>query len=120
MIALKDILYKVTINAVVGSTSIDVSAIDFDSRKITDNNLFLAIRGTIADGHNFIDIAIEKGAKSIVCETLPEKLVDGVTYVEVDNSSKALAVIASNFYNTPSENLRLVGVTGTNGKNDGS
>ncbi len=116
MMALKDILYKVTINAVVGSTGIDVPAIDFDSRKITNGDLFVAIRGAIADGHDFIDIAIEKGAKSIVCEKLPEKLEDGVTYVEVDNSSKALAIMASNYYHTPSENLRLVGVTGTNGK----
>ncbi|GAA4886575.1 UDP-N-acetylmuramoyl-L-alanyl-D-glutamate--2,6-diaminopimelate ligase [Flaviramulus aquimarinus] len=116
MIALKDILYKVTINAVVGSTNIDVLDVDFDSRKITDGNLFVATRGTIADGHDFIDTAIEKGAKSIVCEALPKKIIDGVTYIEVENSSKALAIIASNFYQIPSENLRLVGVTGTNGK----
>ncbi|WP_298535997.1 UDP-N-acetylmuramoyl-L-alanyl-D-glutamate--2,6-diaminopimelate ligase [uncultured Algibacter sp.] len=116
MKVLKDILYKVTINAVVGSTVIDVSVIDFDSRKIAQGDLFVAIRGLVSDGHDFIDKAIEKGAKSIVCESLPDNLVDDVTYVEVDNSSKALAIIASNFYDNPSENLRLVGVTGTNGK----
>ena len=116
MIALKDILYKVTINAVVGSTSVGVNAIDFDSRKIINGDLFVAIKGTVADGHKFIDVAIKNGAASIICETLPDNLVDGISYIEVDNSSKALAIIASNYYNTPSENLRLVGVTGTNGK----
>ena len=116
MIALKDILYKVTINAVVGSTSVGVNAIDFDSRKIINGDLFVAIKGTVTDGHKFIDVAIKNGAASIICETLPDNLVDGISYIEVDNSSKALAIIASNYYNTPSENLRLVGVTGTNGK----
>ncbi len=116
MIALKDILYKVTLNAVVGSTSIGVDAVNFDSRKIEKGNLFVAIRGLVTDGHDYIDLAIEKGATSIVCETLPKKLIDGVAYIEVDNSSKALAIIASNFYHNPSQNLRLVGVTGTNGK----
>ena len=116
MIALKDILYKATINAVVGSTSIGVNAIDFDSRKIKKGNLFVAIKGTVVDGHNYIDVAIKNGATSVVCEALPSNLVENIVYVEVDNTSKALAIIASNFYNTPSENLRLVGVTGTNGK----
>lgn len=116
MIALKDILYKVTINAVVGSTSVGVNAIDFDSRKIKKDNLFVAIKGLIADGHKFIDVAINNGAKSVVCEELPESLIEGITYVEVDNSNKALAIIASNYYNNPSQNLRLVGITGTNGK----
>ena len=116
MIVLKDILYKVTINAVVGSTIVDVPQVDFDSRKIKNGDLFVAIRGLVSDGHNFIEKAIENGAKSVVCESLPDNLMDGITYVEVDNSSKALAIIASNFYSNPSENLRLVGVTGTNGK----
>ncbi|NMH88440.1 UDP-N-acetylmuramoyl-L-alanyl-D-glutamate--2,6-diaminopimelate ligase [Flavivirga algicola] len=116
MIALKDILYKVTINAVVGSTGIDIRAIDFDSRKINKGDLFVAIRGNVVDGHHFIDTAIKNGAIGIICEVLPENLVDGVTYVEVGNSSKALAIMGSNYYGTPSENLKLVGVTGTNGK----
>ena len=116
MIALKDILYKATLNAVVGSTSTNVLAVNFDSRKIEKDHLFVAIRGLISDGHDFIDAAIKKGATCIVCESLPSKLQDCVAYVEVDNSSKALAVIASNFYGNPSENLKLVGVTGTNGK----
>ena len=116
MIVLKDILYKVTINTVVGSTNIGIDAIDFDSRKIGDGHLFVAIRGNIADGHHFIDVAIKNGAIGVVCETLPENLIDGITYVEVDNSSRALAVMGSNYYKRPSENLKLVGVTGTNGK----
>lgn len=116
MMALKDILYKVTINAVVGSTSVDVTAIQFDSRRIEGNNVFVAIKGSVVDGHDFIDQVIEKGAVAIVCETLPDKLQNGVTYIEVDNSAKALAFMASNFYGVPSENLKLVGVTGTNGK----
>ncbi|MDD7886569.1 UDP-N-acetylmuramoyl-L-alanyl-D-glutamate--2,6-diaminopimelate ligase [Flavivirga sp. 57AJ16] len=116
MMLLKDILYKVTINAVVGSTSIGVDAIDFDSRKISDGHLFVAIRGNVVDGHRFIDAAIENGAVGIVCEALPENLTDGVTYIEVDNSSKALAIMGANYYGSPSENLKLVGVTGTNGK----
>ncbi len=116
MIALKDILYKATLNAVVGSTSINVYAVNFDSRKVEKDHLFVAIRGLVADGHNYIDTALKNGATGVVCESLPKKLVDGVTYVEVDNTSKALAIIASNFYKNPSENLKLVGVTGTNGK----
>ena len=116
MTALKDILYKVTLNAVAGATSIDVSAIDFDSRNIKKGHVFVAVKGTVSDGHQFIETAIGQGAVAIVCETLPEKLTEGITYVEVANSSKALEMMASNFYGNPSENLKLVGVTGTNGK----
>ena len=116
MIALKDILYKVTINAVIGSTSVQLNAIHFDSRNIKNGCVFVAIKGTVSDGHQFIDRAVEQGAVAVVCESMPEKLKEGVTYVEVDNSSRALAFMASNFYDNPSENLKLVGVTGTNGK----
>ena len=113
---LKDILYKVTINAVVGSTGIAVNKLEFDSRKIETNDAFVAIRGTLTDGHNYIEKAILDGATSIVCEVLPENLQDGITYVEVANSNEALAFMAANYYEHPSENLKLVGVTGTNGK----
>jgi UDP-N-acetylmuramoyl-L-alanyl-D-glutamate--2,6-diaminopimelate ligase len=116
MIALKDILYKVTINAVVGSTSIDIVAIDFDSRNIKTGYTFVAIKGSLSDGHKYIETAINQGATAVICETLPDNLRDGITYVDVDNSNKALAIMASNFYDAPSENLKLVGVTGTNGK----
>lgn len=116
MSALKDILYKVTLNAVVGSTGMDVNNIHFDSRSVVVGDVFVAIRGSVVDGHNYIDVAINNGAKAIVCEETPEHVVDGVTYIEVDNSSKAMAIMASNFYGVPSQNLKLVGVTGTNGK----
>ncbi|WP_179318075.1 UDP-N-acetylmuramoyl-L-alanyl-D-glutamate--2,6-diaminopimelate ligase [Winogradskyella helgolandensis] len=116
MMVLKDILYKVTINAVVGSTSITVSKIEFDSRQIKVNDVFVAISGTITDGHNYIEKAIKDGATAIICEALPENLEDGITYVEVANSNQAMAYMAANFYGHPSENLKLVGVTGTNGK----
>lgn len=113
---LKDILYKVTINAVFGSTNVSINKIEFDSRKIKKDDVFVSIVGTVSDGHNFIDKAISSGAKTIICQQLPENLVDGVTYIEVDNSNTALAFMASNYYNNPSENLKLVGTTGTNGK----
>lgn len=113
---LKDILYKVTLNAVAGSTNIAVNTIVFDSRKAEASTVFVAIKGTLSDGHEYIKIAIDKGAIAVVCEKLPSILVDGITYVEVDNTSSALAIMASNYYDVPSENLKLVGVTGTNGK----
>jgi len=116
MSQLKDILYKVTINAVVGSTSVEVNTIDFDSRKISIKDVFVAIRGSVVDGHDYIDRAIENGAVAVVCEKLPDSFIDSVTYVEVDSASRAMAFMAANFYQNPSQNLRLVGVTGTNGK----
>lgn len=116
MMVLKDILYKVTINAVVGSTSITVNKIEFDSRQIETNDIFVAISGTITNGHNYIEKAIKDGATAIICEALPENLQDNITYIEVVNSNQAMAIMANNFYGQPSENLKLVGVTGTNGK----
>lgn len=116
MIALKDILYKVTLNAVVGNTSVEIRNIDFNSKNIAKNDVFVAIKGSVADGHKYINAAINQGAVAVICETLPEELMNGVTYVEVDSSSKALAIMASNYYEEPSANLKLVGVTGTNGK----
>ncbi|MCF7567622.1 UDP-N-acetylmuramoyl-L-alanyl-D-glutamate--2,6-diaminopimelate ligase [Sabulilitoribacter arenilitoris] len=116
MMILKDILYKVTLNTVVGSTGVSINNIHFDSRNIKKADLFVAVTGSVVDGHKFIDVAIKSGATGIICETLPKNLVEGVSYIEVDSSTKALAIIASNFYGSPSENLKLVGVTGTNGK----
>ncbi len=116
MMILKDILYKVTLNAVVGSTNLSVKSMDFDSRNISKNDVFIAIKGAVSNGHEYIDQAIEQGAIAIVCETLPDNIKEGITYVQVESSSKALAIMASNFYQNPSENLKLVGVTGTNGK----
>ncbi len=113
---LKDILYGVGLTAVSGSTSVMVNTVCFDSRKVGMDDVFVAIKGTITDGHQYIEKAINQGAKAIICEELPEQMVNGITYAEVDNGNKALAIMASNFYDNPSKNLRLVGVTGTNGK----
>ena len=116
MIILKEIIYKVAIEAVKGSTDIAINKMDFDSRNIVDNDVFVAIRGTISNGHDYIGKAIELGAIAIVCDTLPENLVDGITYVQVKDTNKALAYMAANYYGNPSEKLKLVGITGTNGK----
>ena len=113
---LKDILYKVSVNAVFGGIDVSVDAIEFDSRKVKENNLFVAQKGVTVDGHEFIDKAINLGAKVIVCENTPEHKQENITYVEVENSSSALAIISANFYDNPSAKLKLIGVTGTNGK----
>ena len=116
MSILKDILYKVAIEAVKGSTEIAIGKIDFDSRKMEQNDVFVAIRGTISDGHDFITKAIELGATTIVCDTLPETIVEGITYIQVKDTNTALAIMAANYFDNPSQKLQLVGVTGTNGK----
>ena len=116
MKSLRDILYKVNINAVSGTTHVEINAIQFDSRALSDKDVFVAIKGSVVDGHDYIEKAISKGAIAIVCEQIPEHLKDDVTYIEVSNAANALAIMASNFYEHPSANLKLVGVTGTNGK----
>ncbi len=116
MKVLKDILYKVSMEAVVGKTSVHIHAIQFDSRKVEFNDVFVAVRGTLSDGHEYISKAVNQGALAIICEVLPKDIVNGITYVQVENSQKALAFMASNYYDNPSENLKLIGITGTNGK----
>ena len=116
MIILKDILYKVAIEAVNGSTEIAINKMDFDSRKIEANDVFVAIRGSISDGHDYIEKAIQSGAVAVVCEVFPETIVDGVTYVQVKDTNMALAFMAANYFGDPSQKLKLVGITGTNGK----
>lgn len=116
MSVLKDILYKVAIEAVKGSTEIIINKMDFDSRKIESNDVFIAIRGTISDGHDYIEKAIQLGAVAIVCETFPEIIANGVTYIQVKDTNSALAIMAANYFGNPSQNLKLVGITGTNGK----
>lgn len=113
---LKDILYNVALQSVQGTTDVVVNSIQYDSRKVEKNDLFVAIKGVHSDGHSFIEKAIENGASVIVAETLPEHKIENITYVEVQSSSSTLAFMAANFYQHPSENLRLIGVTGTNGK----
>lgn len=116
MTLLKDILYKVTLEKIVGSTAASIREIHFDSRLVGLDDVFVAIRGTQSDGHSFIKKAVDQGALAIVCEELPDELVNGITYVQVANSQQALAMMAANFYGNPSEELQLIGVTGTNGK----
>ena len=113
---LKDLLFGVSLHAVSGSTAVGIESIRFDSRETGASDAFVAIRGTEADGHRFIDGAVKNGVRAVICEELPQDLADGVTYVEVADTQLALAVMASNYYGNPSANLRLVGVTGTNGK----
>jgi UDP-N-acetylmuramoyl-L-alanyl-D-glutamate--2,6-diaminopimelate ligase len=113
---LKDILYKVSVNAVYGDTNVKVAQVDFDSRKIVKDSLFVAQKGTSVDGHLYIDKAISLGATTIICEQLPSYLEANITFIQVEDSNKTLAIIASNFYDNPSSKLKLIGVTGTNGK----
>jgi len=113
---LKDILYRTSIEAIKGSTDLTINKIEFDSRKVSTGDVFVAIKGTVADGHQYINKCIEQGAVAIICEVFPEETIDGITYIQVDNSYKALAFMAANYYDNPSEKLKLVGVTGTNGK----
>lgn len=116
MKSLKDILYKTSIISAKGSMGIKVKNISFDSRTIKAGDLFIAVKGTSVDGHKYIDQAIKRGAVAVVCEIIPGDARENITYVRVRNSSSALGLIASNFYDNPSEELMLVGVTGTNGK----
>lgn len=113
---LKEILYKVALEVVHGSTDVDVNNIHFDSRKVESNDAFVAIRGSVSNGHEFIDKAISLGASVIVCDELPANLLSQITYVKVKDTNLALAYLATNFYDNPSQKTQLVGVTGTNGK----
>lgn len=101
---------------IAGSTCKDIKGVNIDSRKIEQDHLFIAVRGTQADGHNYIDKAIESGATAIVCEEIPEKRNADITYIKVENSEKAVGSIATSFYGDPTSKMKLVGVTGTNGK----
>lgn len=113
---LKDLLYRVALESVKGPTDIPVAKIEFDSRKVTSGDVFVALRGTLANGHDFIEKAITLGAVVVVCDTLPETLLPQITYIQVADTNTALAWMANNFYDNPSTKLQLVGVTGTNGK----
>lgn len=113
---LQDILYKVSIRSVTGSTAITIPGIKTDSRKVEPGDLFIAVKGVAADGHKFIDQAVSNGALAIVCEEMPFNQKEGVVYVQVGNSAAAAGFIAHNFYDQPSERMKVIGVTGTNGK----
>lgn len=112
---LKDILFGTSIVSVVGTTDQQISTLTFDSRTVELDSCFIAIKGLQVDGHQFIDKAIDLGASAIICEEVPQPR-EGVTYIQVANSSAALAVMASNYYDQPSRDLKLIGITGTNGK----
>jgi len=116
MAILRDILYKVSLVSASGDMDKEVASINFDSRNVNNDSLFVAVKGTKVDGHDYIEKAIKKGATIIVCEKLPESIKQGITYVAVKNTAAALGVIANNFYESPSNKVKLIGVTGTNGK----
>ncbi|HEX6180499.1 MAG TPA: UDP-N-acetylmuramoyl-L-alanyl-D-glutamate--2,6-diaminopimelate ligase [Chitinophagaceae bacterium] len=113
---LQDILYKVPIRSVKGSLDVDVTNLQMDSRKVGKGSAFIAIKGVAVDGHQFIAQVAEAGATAVICEVMPQTVNEGVTYVQVDNTAAAAAHMAHNFFGQPSEKLKLVGVTGTNGK----
>jgi UDP-N-acetylmuramoyl-L-alanyl-D-glutamate--2,6-diaminopimelate ligase len=113
---LKDILYKAGLVEVIGSTNLAITSVCFDSRKAQKDALFIATRGVLQDGHRFIGQAIASGAIAVICEEMPAFLDEKATYIRVSDSSFALGIIASNFFDNPSSRLKLIGVTGTNGK----
>ena len=113
---LEVLLNRIPVLEISGSKTLEISEIAFDSRKAVENSLYVAVKGTVSDGHSFINAAIDKGAKAIVCEVLPENSKADITYIQVKDASKTLGQLASNFYGNPSEKLNLIGITGTNGK----
>ena len=113
---LNEVLKNITPIKIVGNDNVEITGVNIDSRRIKAGHLFVAIRGTQVDGHQFIDKAIELGADAVLCEELPEKLSDHVTYVQVESTEDAVGKVATLFYGNPSHKLKLVGVTGTNGK----
>ena len=113
---LNELLKNIKPVAVIGEQSIDIKGVNIDARKIAEGHLFIAMKGTQVDGHRFIPKAIEQGAKAILCEDMPEMKVEGVTYIKVESTEDAAGKVATLFYGDPSKKLKLVGVTGTNGK----
>ena len=114
---LSDILEGLAFTELQGSADMEITAVVFDSRKVVPGCLFVAVKGTVVDGHDFIDQAIKDGAVAVICEELPAHTVTGeVDFLMVANSAIALGIVTANFYDNPSSKLKLVGVTGTNGK----
>lgn len=116
MKTLQDILYRVPLEATIGNIKTPITTVCFDSRAVKEGAVFVALKGTQVDGHDFISKAIEKGAVAVVVEDIPTGLTDEQVVIQVDNAHKALSIMAANFYDNPSKKLELVGVTGTNGK----
>jgi len=113
---LKDIIYKAGIEEVIGSTQVAIEKVCFDSREIEKFSLFIAVSGTQVDGHKYIAKGIEDGAVAIICEQFPKEIKEEITYIRVKSSSAALGVVAANFYDNPASEIKLIGITGTNGK----
>jgi UDP-N-acetylmuramoyl-L-alanyl-D-glutamate--2,6-diaminopimelate ligase len=116
MASINEIIKDVKVRSITGESNPVIKNIEFDSRKIATDTLFVAVKGTKTDGHDFIDSAIESGASAIICEVLPQKRDKNICWIKTDDSAEALGVVSSNFFGNPSSSLRLVGVTGTNGK----
>ncbi|MDR2010141.1 MAG: UDP-N-acetylmuramoyl-L-alanyl-D-glutamate--2,6-diaminopimelate ligase [Bacteroidales bacterium] len=113
---INDLKNVISFKEFIHNNNVDINKIEFDSRKISEGDIFVAIPGTVSDGHKFIDIAVHKGAKTIICETLPSDINDETNYIVVESSSKTLGIISSEYYGNPSRKLKLIGITGTNGK----
>jgi UDP-N-acetylmuramoyl-L-alanyl-D-glutamate--2,6-diaminopimelate ligase len=114
--AVREILYKVNINKVIGDTGALIGNVVSDSREVIEKDLYIAINGVNVDGHKFINSAIKKGAICIVCEVLPNKLQECILYVVVESTRESIGIISSNYFSNPSSKLKLIGITGTNGK----
>lgn len=113
---LDELLNRIPVSEIIGDKNQEISEMTFDSRQAVEQGLYVAIKGTVSDGHDFINSAIEKGANVIVCENIPTDIKDEITYIKVKDAAKTLGHLASNFYGNPSSKLNLIGITGTNGK----
>ena len=113
---LKELLKDIPVIAIIGSEDVEITDVNIDSRRIKDGHLFIAMKGTQVDGHKFVPKAIELGAKAVMCEDMPEEKAEGVTYVQVESTEDVVGKVATKFHGNPSTKLKLVGVTGTNGK----
>lgn len=113
---LKDILFGVSLVEIHGDRDLEVTSLAFDSREVVKGSVFFAIKGLSVDGHNYIETAIAKGASAVVCEKVPSAINANTTFIQVNNSAAAMGIVAANFHNNPSKKLKLVGITGTNGK----
>ena len=113
---LKNLVSKLNVLEVKGDLERDICGVQIDSRQVAEGHLFIAVRGTVADGHNYIGKALEKGAAAVLCEMIPEDVAENVTYVRVENTEQVVGQVATTFYGDPTSKMKLVGVTGTNGK----
>ena len=113
---LEEVLHRIPVLEIIGNKDREISELIFDSRKAVEHSLYVAIKGTISDGHDFINSSIEKGAIAIVCEHIPTEIKTEITFIKVQDAAKTLGHLASNFYGNPSSRLNLIGITGTNGK----